>query len=91
MKAIQLTSHSLNAFRQAELPDPQPGHGEVLLRLRAATLNYADVAVATGAFPGASFPMIPVADGAGELVALGEGVDAASLGLAIGEIGRAHV
>lgn len=84
MKAIQLTSHSLTALRQTELPDPKAGYGEVLVRLRAATLNYADVAVATGAFPGATFPMIPVADGAGEIVALGEGVDPTSPGLAIG-------
>lgn len=83
MKAVQLTSNSLTAFRQTELPDPKPGYGEVLLRLHAATLNYADVAVATGAFPGATFPMIPVADGAGEVVALGEGVD--HMPLAIGD------
>ena len=81
MKAIELTSPSLDAFRQAELPDPRPGHGEVLLRLRAATLNYLDVAVATGKFPAPRFPMIPVADGAGEIAALGEGVT----GLAPGE------
>lgn len=73
MKAIQLTSPSLTAFRQTELPDPKAGPGEVLVRLRAATLNYVDVAIATGAFPGASFPMVPVADGAGEIAALGEG------------------
>jgi NADPH:quinone reductase-like Zn-dependent oxidoreductase len=81
MKAIELTAHSLTAFRRTELPDPKAGHGEVLVRLRAATLNFADVAVATGAFPGATFPLIPVADGAGEVAALGEDVS----GLAIGE------
>ncbi|MES2951195.1 MAG: NAD(P)-dependent alcohol dehydrogenase [Pseudomonadota bacterium] len=82
MKAIQLTAPSLTAFRQTELPDPQAGPGEVLVRLRAATLNYVDVAIATGAFPGASFPMVPVADGAGEIAALGEGD---TNGLAIGD------
>ena len=81
MKAIELAAPSLTAFRQAERPEPVAAHGEVLLRLRAASLNYIDVAIATGNFPGASFPMIPVADGAGEIAALGEGVD----GLAIGE------
>lgn len=81
MKAIQLTAPSLSAFRQTELPDPKASRGEVLVRLRAATLNFVDVAIATGNFPGASFPMIPVADGAGEVAALGEGVS----GLAIGD------
>jgi len=81
MKAIELTAPSLTAFRQTELPGPKAGHGEVLVRLRAATLNFLDVAIATGNFPGATFPMIPVADGAGEIAALGEGVS----GLAIGD------
>lgn len=74
MKAIQLTAPALTAFRQAELPDPVPGAGQVLLRMRAATLNYLDVAVATGAFPAPAFPLVPVADGAGEIAALGDGV-----------------
>ncbi|MDA8446938.1 zinc-dependent alcohol dehydrogenase family protein [Paracidovorax valerianellae] len=85
MKALQLTAPSLDAFRPAELPDPQPGKGEVLVRLRAATLNFVDVAVATGQFPAAGFPMVPVADGAGEVAALGYGVEDLALGLAVGD------
>jgi NADPH:quinone reductase-like Zn-dependent oxidoreductase len=80
MKAIELTAPSLTAFRATSLPEPQAGAGEVLLRLRAAALNYIDYAVATDRFPGASFPMIPVADGAGEIVELGAGVDGLQLG-----------
>jgi NADPH:quinone reductase-like Zn-dependent oxidoreductase len=74
MYAIQLVEPSLTAFHRVSLPDPEPGPGEVLIRLRAAALNYIDVAVATGSFPGATLPMVPVADGAGEVVALGDGV-----------------
>ena len=62
MYAIQLVEHSLNAFRRATLPDPQPGPEEVLIHLRAAALNYIDVAVATGRFPGAPLPMVPVTE-----------------------------
>ncbi|MES2612787.1 MAG: NAD(P)-dependent alcohol dehydrogenase [Pseudomonadota bacterium] len=80
MKAIELTAPSLNALRSTEWPDPVAGPGEVLVRLRAAALNYLDVAVATGGFPVPAFPMIPVADGAGEVAALGDGVDGLALG-----------
>jgi len=80
MKAIQLTAPSLDAFRPTDLPVPKVGRGEALIRLRAATLNYVDVAIATGHFPGASFPMIPVTDGAGEIAALGDDVGGLSIG-----------
>ncbi|SFV04083.1 zinc-dependent alcohol dehydrogenase family protein [Pseudoduganella namucuonensis] len=80
MKAIELTAPALTAFRRTELPEPKAGPGEVLVRLRAAALNFLDVAVATGKFPAAGFPMIPVADGAGEVAALGEGVASHAIG-----------
>jgi NADPH:quinone reductase-like Zn-dependent oxidoreductase len=80
MKAYELTAPSLFSLRRTTLPDPVPGRGEVLLRLRAASLNYADVAVATGAFPVPRFPIVPVADGAGEVVALGPDVNDVAVG-----------
>jgi NADPH:quinone reductase-like Zn-dependent oxidoreductase len=80
MYAIQLVEPSLTAFRRTSLPDPQPGPGDVLIRLRAAALNYIDVAVATGNFPGPTWPLVPVADGAGEIVALGADVTNVALG-----------
>jgi NADPH:quinone reductase-like Zn-dependent oxidoreductase len=80
MYAIQLVEPSLTAFRRTSLPDPVAGPGEVLIRLRAAALNYIDVAVATGAFPGAALPMVPVADGAGQVVALGADVEGVAVG-----------
>ncbi|KAF0814600.1 alcohol dehydrogenase [Andreprevotia sp. IGB-42] len=80
MKAIELIAPEPGAFRQTELPEPKAGRGEVLVRLRAATLNFLDVAVAAGHFPVPGFPIIPVADGAGEIVALGEGVTALAVG-----------
>jgi NADPH:quinone reductase-like Zn-dependent oxidoreductase len=81
MKAIQLTQPSLDAFQTVRLDDPSAGPGEVLVRMKAASLNYIDVALAAGAYPGASYPVIPVADGAGEIVALGASVT----GLAVGD------
>ncbi|NBB11196.1 NAD(P)-dependent alcohol dehydrogenase [Pseudomonas sp. SLFW] len=75
MKAIQLTAPSLDAFLPVELADPaQPGRGRVLVRIKAASLNFADIAVVHGQYPGAVYPNIPLADGAGEVVAVGEDV-----------------
>lgn len=74
MKAIELTAPRLDAFRAATVPTPEPQRGEVLIRLRAASLNFVDVAIASGNYPGPSFPLIPVVDGAGEIVGIGEGV-----------------
>ena len=66
-----------------EMPDPRPGPGEVLVRLRASGINPSDVKLRAGARPGATmaFPrIVPQSDGAGEIVALGDGVDPARLG-----------
>lgn len=58
-----------------ELPTPVPAAGEVLVRLRAASLNYIDMAVITRSRPRPDFaPYIPGLDGAGTVEALGEGV-----------------
>lgn len=75
MHALELTAPSLDSLHRIEQPDPSPRRGEALVGLRAASLNFIDVAVATGAYPGPTFPLVPVADGAGEVVAVGEEVD----------------
>lgn len=64
-----------------ERPVPRPGAGEVLIRVAAAGVNRPDVLQRKGAYPpppGA--PSIPGLEVAGEVVALGEGADAALLG-----------
>jgi NADPH:quinone reductase-like Zn-dependent oxidoreductase len=59
-----------------ELPDPTPGPGEVLIRVRACSINYRDFAVAAGKYFGGALkaPAIPLSDGAGEVAAIGSGV-----------------
>ena len=74
MKVIELTAPRLDALRPARYDAPRPRLGEVLIRLRAASLNFLDIAVATGLYPISAFPLIPVTDGAGEIAALGEEV-----------------
>jgi NADPH:quinone reductase-like Zn-dependent oxidoreductase len=61
-------------LRYEDVPDPAPAAGEVLVRLRAASLNHLDVWVRKG-LPSVPKPHILGADGAGVVEALGEGVD----------------
>ena len=74
MKAIQLTAPTIDALTLIDLPCPQPAAGEVLIRQHAVSLNYLDLALATGQFGAISQPLIPGADSAGEIVELGAGV-----------------
>ena len=56
-------------------PDPMPGPGQVLVRIRAASLNYRDLLIAKGGYnPKLAMPRILGSDGAGEVVAVGAGV-----------------
>jgi zinc-binding alcohol dehydrogenase/oxidoreductase len=62
-----------------EAPDPEPGPGEVLVRLRASALNHLDVWIRKG-LPSVPKPRILGADGAGVVEALGDGVTGFELG-----------
>lgn len=63
-----------DVLRYEDAPDPEPGPGEVLVRLRASALNHLDLWVRKG-LPSVPKPRILGADGAGTVEALGEGVD----------------
>jgi NADPH:quinone reductase-like Zn-dependent oxidoreductase len=67
-------------LRYEDAPDPEPGPGDVLVRLRAASLNHLDVWVRKG-LPSVPKPRILGADGAGVVESVGEGVE----GLADGD------
>lgn len=76
MKACQITgTDGLNSLKTVTVPDPKPGAGEVLLRIRAVSLNYRDYMNVLG-IKGVTGPVprIPCSDGAGEVVAVGDGV-----------------
>ena len=75
MKAYHLIAQTgPDALRIVELPDPVPARGQVLVRVRATSLNYRDLMVADGRYGKANLPLIPLSDGAGEIAAVGENV-----------------
>ncbi|NMM03898.1 NAD(P)-dependent alcohol dehydrogenase [Paraburkholderia sp. RP-4-7] len=66
---------------QHDEPVPQPQRGEVLVRIRATSLNYRDIAMLNGTYPrGQRAGLIPTSDAAGEIVAIGEGIDMFEVG-----------
>ncbi|MGN9837332.1 quinone oxidoreductase family protein [Nonomuraea sp. H19] len=65
----------------AELPRPNPGEGQVLIRAQAVGVSYAETRIRAGAFPfPLALPTVIGAEAAGEVVEVGEGVDAKLLG-----------
>jgi NADPH:quinone reductase-like Zn-dependent oxidoreductase len=82
MKAVYFDEHGgPEVLRYGDLPDPQPGPGEVLVRLQAAALNGVDIWVRKG-WPALklAYPHIPGADGAGVVSGLGSGATTRTVG-----------
>lgn len=73
---------SLDHLRLAERPKPVPQAGEVLIRMHAAALNARDLVVLRRGYGRATgeLPLIPVSDGVGTVVGVGEGVTRVKLG-----------
>lgn len=76
MKAMRI--HQLggvDGLRVDEESTPTPGPGQVLVRIRAASLNYRDLLVLKGLYSkNLPLPMVPLSDGAGEVASVGAGV-----------------
>jgi NADPH:quinone reductase-like Zn-dependent oxidoreductase len=77
MRVFQIQDDwGLDHLQLATRPDPTPGPGQVLLKMKAASLNYRDLVVPNrgyGSFTG-ELPLIPISDGVGEVVEVGAGV-----------------
>ncbi|HEX6277544.1 MAG TPA: NAD(P)-dependent alcohol dehydrogenase [Polyangiaceae bacterium] len=75
MRVVRLTKFGLDGLALEEATDPAPGAGEVLLRVRAVSLNYRDVLIARGQYDSRyKLPLVPCSDAACEVVAVGDGV-----------------
>jgi len=80
MRAAIIRAHGgPEAIEVAELPDPEPGPGELLVDVTAAGVNFVDVYNRTGAYPG-QLPLQLGTEAAGTVAAVGEGVVAVETG-----------
>lgn len=82
MRALEVTKlGGLDGLRMTEMPKPEPGPHEVLVRMAAASLNYRDYALMIGKSSGkAQAPYIPLSDACGYVEAVGEGVSRVKVG-----------
>jgi NADPH:quinone reductase-like Zn-dependent oxidoreductase len=77
MKLFELQAFGLENLKLVERPTPEPATDEVLVRIRAVSLNFRDQLVVQGKYnPRMKLPRVPISDGAGEVVSVGAAVTA---------------
>ncbi len=75
MKVWEIKEFGRDNLRLEEQPIPTPGHGEVVIRVQAFSLNYRDKVIVEGNYPvPMPLPLVPGSDAAGEIVSVGSGV-----------------
>lgn len=73
--------HGIESLRLAERDEPTAAPGQAIIKFHANSLNYRDYMVLNGKYgPGGNEHLIPVSDGAGEVVTIGDGVSSVSIG-----------
>jgi NADPH:quinone reductase-like Zn-dependent oxidoreductase len=81
MRQYQIQAFDYESLQLVDAPEPTPGPGEVLVRVRAVSLNYRDHLMVTGKYnPRQPLPLVPCSDGAGEVVAVGPRVSRVKVG-----------
>lgn len=81
MKAYELETFGIENLQIVESAMPEPGNNEVLVQMCAASLNYRDLMVVRGEYnPRMRLPAVPLSDGAGKIVAVGDNVTSWKVG-----------
>ena len=81
MKLIELHNFDDDGFQQTERGTPSPCIGEVVIKVHAASLNFRDFMIAKGLYnPNIELPLVPLSDGAGEVVSVGNDVTEFNVG-----------
>jgi NADPH:quinone reductase-like Zn-dependent oxidoreductase len=75
MRALEANEFSIDSLKLVQRPVPKPRRGEILVRIKAASLNYRDLAILTQKYMSAlQLPYVPASDCGGEVVEIGEEV-----------------
>jgi NADPH:quinone reductase-like Zn-dependent oxidoreductase len=82
MKVVELRDKfGLDSLTITEKPEPRPGVAQVLIKMRAWSLNYRDLLIVKGLYnPKLRFPFVLLSDGVGHIAAVGEGVSRVKVG-----------
>ena len=81
MKLIELHNFGDDGFQHTERGTPSPCIGEVVIKVHAASLNFRDFMIAKGLYnPNIELPLVPLSDGAGEVVSVGNDVTEFNVG-----------
>jgi NADPH:quinone reductase-like Zn-dependent oxidoreductase len=81
MKVVEIQSFGIDELVFADRPEPKPKAGQVVIRIKAASLNFRDLMMVKGIYnPKLRRPLIPLSDGVGEIVEIGEGVTRVKVG-----------
>ncbi|OTP75646.1 alcohol dehydrogenase catalytic domain-containing protein [Caballeronia sordidicola] len=81
MKALEAVNFSIDSLRLTEQSVPVPRRGEILIRIKAVSLNYRDLAILSGTYiPNLLLPFVPASDACGDVVAVGPDVTRFKLG-----------
>src|SRR2546423_9732012 len=82
MKAWEIRNgFGIDNLTLVDRADPSPGPLQIVVRMKAWSLNYRDLLVVTGQYnPRLKLPLVPLSDGAGEVIAIGSGVSRVKVG-----------
>jgi NADPH:quinone reductase-like Zn-dependent oxidoreductase len=81
MLAYELEAFGFESLKLVERPEPTAGPGQVVLKMRAWSLNFRDLMIAKGQYnPKLRMPAVPLSDGVGEVVQIGPGVSRVKVG-----------
>lgn len=81
MRVWTIPSFGIEQLQLVDRPEPMPGPGQVVVAVRAVSLNYRDLMMVKGQYnPKLAMPRVPCSDAAGEVIAIGQGVTRIAVG-----------